>query len=172
MRWGGMRASLLGTAETTAMIFFVLLGADLLNSGLSLVQMPTELANWVMNAGSEPMLTILPLYLVLGCVMDSLAMILLTIPIFYPLSLGLEFDGMDATAKSIWFGILVLMVVEIGLITPPLGVSLFIVQKLAGNVSFAETASGVLPFLASDLVRIAMLVLFPGLFPELSLWLG
>lgn len=170
MRWAGVRASLLGTAETTAMIFFVLLGADLLNSGLALTQMPTELASWVMNAGFEPMLVLLAillLYLVLGCVMDSLAMILLTIPIFYPLILGLDFYGMDATAKSIWFGILALMVVEIGLITPPLGMNLFIVQKAAGDVPFAETARGVLPFLVSDLLRIALLVLFPGL----CLWL-
>jgi len=117
MRWGGLRASLLGAAETTAMIFFVLLGADLLNSGLVLTQMASELATWDMNAGFEPMLVLLAillLYLVLGCVMDSLAMILLTIPIFYPLILGLDFYGMDATAKSIWFGILALMVVEIG----------------------------------------------------------
>lgn len=170
MRWLGVRASLLGTAETTAMIFLVLLGADLLNSGLALTQMPTELASWVMNAGFEPMLVLLAillLYLVLGCVMDSLAMILLTIPIFYPLILGLDFYGLDATAKSIWFGILALMVVEIGLITPPLGMNLFIVQKAAGDVSFAETARGVLPFLVSDLLRIALLLLFPGM----CLWL-
>ncbi len=170
MRWVGMRNSLLGTAETTAMIFLVLLGADLLNSGLALTQMPVELAEWVKNAGLEPMLVlvaILLLYLVLGCVMDSLAMILLTIPIFYPLILGLDFYGLDASEKSIWFGILALMVVEIGLITPPLGMNLFIVQKAAGNVSFAETAKGVLPFLASDLVRIVLLTLFP----VISLWL-
>ncbi|EWC42462.1 TRAP transporter large permease subunit [Pseudomonas stutzeri] len=170
MRWVGMRNSLLGTAETTAMIFLVLLGADLLNSGLALTQMPVELAEWVKNAGLEPMLVlvaILLLYLVLGCVMDSLAMILLTIPIFYPLILGLDFYGMDASEKSIWFGILALMVVEIGLITPPLGMNLFIVQKAAGDVSFAETAKGVLPFLASDLVRIVLLTLFP----VISLWL-
>lgn len=170
MRWPGMRNSLLGTAETTAMIFLVLLGADLLNSGLALTQMPIELAEWVKNAGLEPMLVliaILLLYLVLGCVMDSLAMILLTIPIFYPLIIGLDFYGLDASEKSIWFGILALMVVEIGLITPPLGMNLFIVQKAAGNVSFGETARGVMPFLASDLVRIALLAAFPAI----SLWL-
>lgn len=164
MRWSGMRISLLGTAETTAMIFLVLLGADLLNSGLALTQMPAELATWVIQSGLAPMLVlvaILVIYLLLGCVMDSLAMILLTIPIFYPLIIGLDFYGLDTSEKSIWFGILVLMVVEVGLITPPLGMNLFIVQKAAGNVPFSETARGIVPFLMSDLVRIVLLVLFP-----------
>ncbi|KJK09990.1 MULTISPECIES: TRAP transporter large permease [Pseudomonas] len=170
MRWSGFRASMLGTAETTAMIFLVLLGADLLNSGLALTQMPGELAAWVIGSGLAPMLVlliILGLYLVLGCVMDSLAMILLTIPIFYPMIMGLDFFGMSETDKSIWFGILALMVVEIGLIHPPLGMNLFIVQRTAGDVPYGETAKGIVPFLCSDLLRIALLVAFPGL----SLWL-
>ncbi|MNF25311.1 Sialic acid TRAP transporter permease protein SiaT [compost metagenome] len=170
MRWEGIRTSLLGTAETTAMIFLVLLGADLLNSGLALTQMPTELAEWVKNSGMAPMLVLLAIlvtYLILGCVMDSLAMILLTIPIFYPMIMGLDFFGLDESSKSIWFGILALMVVEIGLITPPLGMNLFIVQRAAADVPFTETAKGVLPFLASDILRIILLALFPGI----SLWL-
>lgn len=170
MRWSGFRASMLGTAETTAMIFLVLLGADLLNSGLALTQMPGELAAWVIGSGLAPMLVlliILGLYLMLGCVMDSLAMILLTIPIFYPMIMGLDFFGMSETDKSIWFGILALMVVEIGLIHPPLGMNLFIVQRSAGDVPYGETAKGIVPFLCSDLLRIALLVAFPGL----SLWL-
>ncbi|CAN7510604.1 TRAP transporter large permease [Aquipseudomonas alcaligenes] len=170
MRWKGMRASLLGTAETSAMIFLVLLGADLLNSGLALTQMPGELAAWVIGSGLAPMLVlviILGLYLALGCVMDSLAMILLTIPIFYPMIMGLDFFGLSDSDKSIWFGILALMVVEIGLIHPPLGMNLFIVQRAAGNVPYGETAKGIVPFLCSDLARIVLLVAFPGL----SLWL-
>ncbi|MNZ46982.1 Sialic acid TRAP transporter permease protein SiaT [compost metagenome] len=170
MRWEGIRTSLLGTAETTAMIFLVLLGADLLNSGLALTQMPTELAEWVKNSGMAPMLVLLAIlitYLILGCVMDSLAMILLTIPIFYPVIMGLDFFGLDESSKSIWFGILALMVVEIGLITPPLGMNLFIVQRAAADVPFTETAKGVLPFLASDILRIILLALFPGI----CLWL-
>ncbi|THG76849.1 TRAP transporter large permease, partial [Pseudomonas sp. A-1] len=166
MRWEGIRTSLLGTAETTAMIFLVLLGADLLNSGLALTQMPNELAEWVKNSGLAPMLVlaaILVLYLLLGCVMDSLAMILLTIPIFYPVIMGLDFFGLDATEKSIWFGILALMVVEIGLVTPPLGMNLFIVQRAAGDVPLTETAKGVIPFLASDILRIILLALFPAI---------
>ncbi|KQQ67809.1 C4-dicarboxylate ABC transporter permease [Pseudomonas sp. Leaf127] len=170
MRWIGIRASLLGTAETSAMIFLVLLGADLLNSGLALTQMPGELAAWVIASGLAPMLVliiILGLYLVLGCVMDSLAMILLTIPIFYPMIMGLDFFGLSESDKSIWFGILALMVVEIGLIHPPLGMNLFIVQRTAGDVPYGETAKGIVPFLCSDLLRIVLLVAFPGL----CLWL-
>ncbi|MDE3738007.1 TRAP transporter large permease [Metapseudomonas resinovorans] len=170
LRWEGLQRCLLGTAETSGMIFLVLLGADLLNAGLALTQMPTELAEWVKASGLAPILVlsaILLLYLLLGCVMDSLAMILLTIPIFYPVIMGLEFFGMTEVEKSIWFGILALMVVEIGLIHPPLGMNLFIVNKVARDVPYLETARGVLPFLASDLLRIVLLVAFPGI----CLWL-
>ena len=105
--------------------------------------------------------------MLLGCVMDSLAMILLTIPIFYPVVMGLDFYGMPAVDKSIWFGILALMVVEIGLVHPPLGMNLFIIQKLAKDTPYMETAKGVMPFLASDLLRIVLLLLVPGI----CLWL-
>ncbi|WP_437883947.1 TRAP transporter large permease [Pseudomonas sp. LRF_L74] len=161
----GLRKSLLGTAQSTGMIFLVLLGADLLNSGLALTQMPVDLAMWVLNSQLAPLLVlsvILLIYLALGCVMDALAMILLTIPIFYPMIMGLEFFGMSHEEKSIWFGILALMVVEIGLIHPPLGMNLFIVNKIARDVPYMETAKGVLPFLASDLLRIVLILLVPS----------
>jgi len=170
MRWPGLRASLIGTAHATGMIFLILLGADLLNSGLALTQLPVELANWVKQSGMPPLwvlLAILLIYVLLGCVMDSLAMILLTIPIFYPMVMGLDFFGMSMADKSIWFGILALMVVEIGLVHPPVGMNLFIINKLARDVPYGETAKGVLPFLASDFLRIALLIAFPAL----SLWL-
>ena len=170
MRWAGIKASLIGTAHATAMIFLVLLGADLLNSGLAITQLPTELAEWVKNSGLPPLLVLLAIlvvYVLLGCVMDSLAMILLTIPIFYPMIMGLDFYGMSANDKSVWFGILALMVVEIGLVHPPVGMNLFIIQKMAKDVPYLETAKGVMPFLASDFIRIGFLVAFPAL----SLWL-
>lgn len=170
MRWKGIKTSLIGTAYATGMIFLVLLGADLLNSGLALTQLPVELAEWVKNSGLPPILVliaILVVYLVLGCVMDSLAMILLTIPIFYPLLMGLDFFGMSVSDKSVWFGILALMVVELGLVTPPVGMNLFIINKMSRDVPYLETIKGVLPFLASDLLRIAALVAFPGII----LWL-
>jgi tripartite ATP-independent transporter DctM subunit len=165
MRWKGVVASVLGTAHATAMIFLVLLGADMLNTALALSQMPVELAAWVKAAGLSPMLVmiaILVIYILLGCVMDSLAMILLTIPIFYPVVMGLDF-GLSDTDKSIWFGILALMVVEIGLVHPPVGMNVFIINRLARDVPLMETFKGVLPFLASDLVRIVLLLAFPAI---------
>ena len=170
MRWKGIKESLMGTAYATAMIFMVLLGADLLNSGLAITQLPTELAEWVKTSGLPPMavlIAILLIYVLLGCVMDSLAMILLTIPIFYPMVMGLDFFGMSVPDKSVWFGILALMVVEIGLVHPPVGMNLFIIQKLAKDVPYMETAKGVMPFLASDFMRIGFLIAFPAI----SLWL-
>ncbi len=170
MRWQGIKASLIGTAHATAMIFLVLLGADLLNSGLAITQLPTELAAWVKDSGLPPLMVLVAIllcYVLLGCVMDSLAMILLTIPIFYPMVMGLDFWGMSVPDKSVWFGILALMVVEIGLVHPPVGMNLFIIQKMAKDVPYMETAKGVMPFLASDFIRIGFLVAFPAL----SLWL-
>ena len=166
MRWAGLRASLLGTAQATAMIYLVLLGADMLNTALALSQLPVELAHWVQASALSPMLVlivILAIYILLGCVMDSLAMILLTIPIFYPVVMGLDFYGLNPSDKSVWFGILALMVVEIGLVHPPVGMNVYIINRLARDVPLSETFKGVLPFLASDLLRIALLLAFPSI---------
>jgi C4-dicarboxylate transporter DctM subunit len=164
MRTAGLIKSLIGTAQATAMIFLVLLGADLLNAGLALTQMPAELAAWVQNSGLPPLsviFAILLIYIFLGCVMDSLAMILLTIPIFYPIVMGLDFWGMSVPDKSLWFGILALMVVEIGLVHPPVGMNIYIINRLAKDVPMMDSFKGVVPFLISDLARIILLVFFP-----------
>ena len=166
---GGMRVkslvdSALGTAQATAMIYLVLLGADMMNTTLALSQMPGELANWVKASGLSPLLImamILLIYIFLGCVMDALAMILLTIPIFYPMVIGLDYWGLSNDDKSIWFGILALMVVEIGLVHPPVGLNVYIINRLAKDVPLTETFKGVVPFLVSDLARITLLVYFP-----------
>ncbi len=166
MRWKGLMATALGTAQTTAMIFLVLLGADQLNTALALSQMPTELALWVKNSGFPPLLVmtaILLTYVLLGCVMDSLAMILLTIPVFYPVIMGLDFWGLSQTDKSIWFAILALMVVEIGLVHPPVGMNVYIINRLARKVPLTETFKGVVPFLMSDFLRITVLMFFPAI---------
>jgi TRAP-type C4-dicarboxylate transport system permease large subunit len=164
MRLAQFRLCLLGTAQSTAMIFLVLLGADMMNTALALSQMPGELAAWVRGSGMPPltvMAMILVIYILLGCVMDALAMILLTIPIFYPMVMGLNYFGMSVDDKSIWFGILALMVVEIGLVHPPVGMNVYIINRLAGDVPLVETFKGVIPFLISDLIRIVLLVSFP-----------
>src|SRR3989442_3319412 len=166
MRMPGVIASALGTAQATAMIFLVLLGADMMNTALALAQMPAELAQWVQGSNLSPLLVmvmILVIYILLGCVMDSLAMILLTIPIFYPMVMSLDYWGMGQTAKSIWFGILALMVVEIGLVHPPVGMNVYIINRLAKDVPLTETFKGVMPFLASDLLRIILLLFFPAI---------
>ena len=164
MRMRGLIDSALGTAQSTAMIFLVLLGADMMNSALALSQMPVELANWVKASGFSPMLVmimILVIYIFLGCVMDALAMILLTIPIFYPMVMALDFWGMSNDDKSIWFGILALMVVEIGLVHPPVGLNVYIINRLAKDIPLTETFKGVVPFLLSDFARITLLLYFP-----------
>ena len=93
--------------------------------------------------------------------MDALAMILLTIPIFYPMIMGLDFFGLPQVDKSIWFGILALMVVEIGLVHPPVGMNVYVINRLAVDVPLMETFKGVIPFLISDFIRITLLVFFP-----------
>ena len=164
MRLKGLIESAVGTAQSTGMIFLVLMGADMLNTGLAVSQMPAELATWVQHSGFSPLLVmvmILVIYVFLGCVMDSLSMILLTIPIFYPIIMGLDYWGMVAEDKSVWFGILALMVVEIGLVHPPVGMNVFIINRLAKDVPLTDTFKGVMPFLLSDFIRIAFLLFFP-----------
>ena len=153
------------TAITSAMIFLVLLGAEFFNSFIALTQLPNKLGEIALENNLSPYLIvacILVLYLFLGCLMDSLAMILLTIPVFFPLIMTLNF-GMSAEETAIWFGILTLIVVEVGLITPPVGLNVFIINKMAGDVSIADTFKGVLPFLFSDILRVILLFSFPGI---------
>jgi TRAP-type C4-dicarboxylate transport system permease large subunit len=152
------------------MIFMIFLGADLLNSALALSQMPAKLAEGVAASGLPPVAVvvgILAFYVILGAVMDELSMILLTIPILFPAVMGLDLFGLDPTSKAIWFGILVLCVVEIGLIAPPVGLNVYVVNSFARDVPMAETYRGVMPFLAADVVRVALLIAFPSI----SLWL-
>ncbi len=156
---------LLGTAQASGMILTILLGADVLNSALALSGLPNELAVLMLNLEVHPLsivALILVIYLILGCFMDSLAMILLTIPIFFPIITGLDLFGLSQMEKTVWFGILVLTVVEVGLVSPPVGLNLFIVNRMAITVPLRETMLGVLPFLASDALRIVLLLLFPG----------
>lgn len=218
-----MAESFYVTARSTAMIFFIVLGAAFYNGFLALTQVPQEIAIWVGSQGFSPYLVlilILVFYLILGCFMDSLSMILLTIPIFWPVMLELDFnfitmaelhaykaeqafakgiqlapemlasieqalaDGMALTREqikalelrgtskgalnrlnteqvAIWFGILVLIVVEVGLITPPVGMNLFIINAMDKDTPMVETYKAVLYFVASDLARVVLLLAFP-----------
>jgi C4-dicarboxylate transporter, DctM subunit len=162
-------ACVLETAVASAMIYFIILGAAAFNTFLALTQLPQAAADWALASSLSP-LTILTLilicYLILGCVMDSLSMMLLTIPVFFPVIMALDF-GLSPEETAIWFGILVLIVVEVGLITPPVGLNLFIINSMAAGVPIGQTYRGVLPFVASDMVRTAILVAFPAI----TLWL-
>ncbi len=156
-------------AVATSMIFLILLGADLFKSLLAFAHVPDELARAILDLGLSPLLVValmLLIYLALGCIMDSLSMILLTVPIFLPVVLTLDF-GLTTEQTAIWFGILALTTVEMGLITPPVGLNAFIINQAARDVPLAETFKGIVPFLMSDVTRVALLLLFPGL----TLWL-
>jgi tripartite ATP-independent transporter DctM subunit len=161
----GLVEALLETARASAMIFFILLGAALYNGFLAFARVPQELTAFVVGLGLGPFAVlglILVFYLALGCVMDSLSMILLTIPIFWPLVAGLDF-GLVGADTAVWFGVLVLIVVEVGLVTPPVGMNLFVICALDRETPASAAYGPVLWFVASDLARVLLLVAFPGI---------
>jgi tripartite ATP-independent transporter DctM subunit len=172
--WQGLRVALLSTASATAMIFMIFVGADMLNSALALTQMPARVADLVTHLDVSPLLVvaaILVFYIVLGGVMDELSMLLLTLPVLMPAVMSLDLLGLAPEAKAIWFGILVLCVVNIGLIAPPVGLNVYVVQGIARSAGI-EVPMGaiyrrVLVFVCADLLRLLLLLLVPSI----SLWL-
>jgi len=167
--WSRFKQCFYATAEASAMIFMIFVGADVMNSALALTQVPAQLSGLVQSWGLSPLMvvgSIVLFYIALGCLMDELSVLLLTIPIFFPIVIGLDF-GMPKESVAIWFGILVLMTVSFGLLSPPVGLNVYVVNGMARDVPIAESYRGVMPFLASDLVRLALLFFFP----PISLWL-
>lgn len=165
--------SMLSTATATALIFFIVYGAAIYNSFLALSQMPMHAAAFITSHGFDPwtvLVGILFFYLVLGCFMDSISMILLTIPIFFPIVTALDY-GLGPEEFAIWFGILVLIVVEVGLITPPVGMNLFVINSMAPDIPILHTYRGVAPFVLTDLVRTAILAVFPVISLFMVRWL-
>ncbi|SMF13360.1 TRAP transporter, DctM subunit [Tistlia consotensis] len=147
------------TARTTGMIFLILVGAGLFNYFVETSNLPQLLVGWAQAAGLPAfavLLLVMLFYLVLGCFMDALSMILLTIPFIFPLIQALGFD-------AVWFGILVVTVAEIGLITPPVGMNLFVIQGVVPGLRQETIVRGILPFLVADLVRLVLLLLIPAL---------
>jgi C4-dicarboxylate transporter DctM subunit len=164
MRLRGLAAAVLETAKITGMIFLILIGAEFYSSFLALSQLPQELSQWITGQGWSPLvilIAIVLIYLVLGCVMDGLAMILVTVPVFLPLILQLDF-GMSSEAVAVWFGILVLIAVEVGLITPPIGINVYVINSMAEGVPITETFKGIVPFFLLDLVRIGIIIGVPA----------
>ena len=156
-------AALTDTASTSAMIFFIIIGSALYATFLSVTGISGSLRDFVIGLDVAPiyvLLIILAVYVILGCVMDSMGMILLTIPIFYPLVLALGYD-------PIVFGVLVVMVVEVGLITPPLGMNIFVVRSVAPDIPLQTIFAGAMPFLMAFLLTVAAVIIWP----QLALWL-
>jgi C4-dicarboxylate transporter, DctM subunit len=167
--WAEFRDALLQTAETSAMIFIIILGSQVFEAFLGRSQLPEKAAEFVAGFGLPPLGVIAVLmlfYILLGAVMDELAMILLTLPVFFPIVSALDF-GLLPDETAIWFGILVLIVVGIGLTCPPIGLNVFVVAAIAREVPMATIYRGVLPFIAADIVRLALVAAFP----VLALWL-
>ncbi|GAA3865197.1 TRAP transporter large permease [Celeribacter arenosi] len=157
------------TAGSTAMIFAIVFGADIFNVALALSQMPAAVADTISGSGIPPLavlLAIIVFYLIMGCLMDSLSMILLTVPVFFPTIMALDF-GMVPEAQAMWFGIISLVVVEMGLITPPVGMNLFVISSMAKDIPTSQIFRGTVPFIMAEVVRIGILVAFP----MLSYWL-
>jgi len=176
----GMKESLFETAQTTGMIYLILLGAEMLKIFMSRAGVPQVTAEWMVNSGFEPMTVLILLLfalILLGCLMDSLSMILLAIPFFWPVLMELNGGiyqvaegagfGMSTEELKVWFGILALIVVELGLITPPVGMNVFVISALAKDTPMSETFKGVMPFFIAELIRVAVLVAFPAI----TLWL-
>jgi C4-dicarboxylate transporter, DctM subunit len=159
MGWRGLWLAVLETAYTTASVFFIVVGAFIFSRFIVLTQIPTELASWVKAAGLGPawvMLMVMALYFLLGTFLDEVSTILITVPVTLPLVLGLGYDG-------IWFGIFVTVMCTIGLISPPTGMTVFVIQAQHPDIPVARIYLGTLPFLAADLVLVGLLVLLPGM---------
>jgi C4-dicarboxylate transporter DctM subunit len=151
------------------MIFIVLLGATMMNTALAVSQVPADLARWMTGLEVHPLLIIggfLIAFVLLTCVLDELAMMLLFLPILLPIIAGLDLFGLTQEYKFIWFGILMLHVIAMGLVAPPIGLNVYVVSNIARTVPIGEIYRGVLPFLMWDVVRIALLLFIPAI----TLW--
>jgi tripartite ATP-independent transporter DctM subunit len=157
LSWKGLKDSLVETIRTTGMIFSIIVGAFVFNSFLAVTTLPTELAAWVTGFGLPPIsviIIIMLVYLVLGCFIDAMSMILLTIPIFYPIITQLGYS-------PIWFGIIIVLVVEMALITPPVGMNVYIISGIVRDVPMQRIFKGIIPFVVIEAFFIALMVAFP-----------
>jgi C4-dicarboxylate transporter DctM subunit len=159
LTWRGLLTALDEAIRTTAMVFFIVIGADLFGYFMALSQMPLRLATWLSGLQVAPVVVlwvIMATYIVLGALMDELAMILLTVPIFFPVVTSLGYD-------PIWFGVIIVVVVQIGLIAPPVGLNVFVIGGMARDVPLPTIYRGILPFLAMQVVLLGLLTLWPAM---------
>jgi len=159
----GIREALLQATRTAAAVFTVLIGALLFGYFLTITQTPQHLTEWLTGLGIGRygiLALIMVMYLILGCLMDAMAMIILTVPIIFPVITHLGFD-------PIWFGVIIVMTVELGLIHPPVGMNVFVIKSVVKDVTFTQIFKGVLPFIITDILRLVILICFP----MIALWL-
>ena len=157
--WRKITASLVEALRTSVTVYTILIGAELFSFFLAITQSPQKITTWLidMNFGSYGTLTlILVLFVLAGCVLDSMAMIILLVPIVFPVIVQLGFD-------PIWFGIIIVMTAELGLITPPVGINVFVINSIARDVKLTTIFRGVVPFIVSDVIRLVLLVMFPAI---------
>jgi C4-dicarboxylate transporter DctM subunit len=158
--WKQFTSSLIETVRTTGMIFFIMVGAMMLGYFFAVTRLPSEIATLISGLAINKYIIwagIIVLYLFLGCIMDSLAMVLLTVPILFPLMCGPSGLGFN----EVWFGIMIVIVVEMGMITPPVGMNVFVIKGMAQDVPAYSIFKGILPFLYTDVVEIVFLTAFP-----------
>jgi len=147
------------TGRTTAMLLTLLIGSLLFANFINVARLPNEIADWLTAIDVAPIMVVVlcvGIYVLLGCILESISMLLLTVPVFYPVMQALGFD-------LVWFGIVVVVVIEISLITPPIGLNVFVLNALLPEVELTTIFRGVLPFIAADIVRIALIILFPSI---------
>jgi C4-dicarboxylate transporter DctM subunit len=154
---------LIESARTTAMLFTLLIAATIFANFVNFTSMPGDLKEWITHLGLSPVMIVgamMVIYVILGTVMEELTMVLLTIPLFFPIVVALGFD-------PVWFGVLIVMVIQIGLISPPVGMNLFVINTLLPRVGLGNIFRGVWSFVLVQVMMLAILVAFP----QLSLWL-
>jgi C4-dicarboxylate transporter DctM subunit len=163
LTWRVLREVLIESARTTSMLFMILIGALVFANYINFTSLPFDLTSFIDQFKVHPLMVVVAIcaiYVVLGTAMEELSMVLLTVPIFFPLVTQLGFD-------PVWFGILIVVIVEIGLISPPVGMNLFVLSSLLPEVSTPTLFRGVIPFVLADIVRLGILIAFPAI----SLWL-
>jgi len=157
LSWQGLKKALVQTLRTTGMIFTILMGALVLNSFLAVSTIPMELAGWVSGLGLPPilvMIIIIIVYVLLGTIIDAISAVLLTLPVFFPLIVELGFD-------PIWFGVVIVMVVEMGMISPPVGMTLYVIKGIVPDIPIGTIFRGTIPFIVVELVFVALITAFP-----------
>ena len=147
------------TGRTTAMLLALLIGSLLFANFINVARVPNDIADWFTSIDVAPIMVVvicIAIYIVLGCILESISMMLLTVPVFYPVMHALGFD-------LIWFGIVVVVVIEISLITPPIGLNVFVLKSMLPDIELTKIFRGVLPFIAADIVRVSLIVAIPAL---------